>query len=307
MRPLFLDTDIGDDVDDLLAVAIACASPELSLKGVGTVFGPAARRTVVARSVLTMAGSTAPVFIGSGLPLTPPERNPEFAEVIRKRFDPHEGISLHVDLGLPEEDLPPPGEAPASEAMARFWSEHPKGRTVAIGPLTNLATAVSRAASRPDLTVMAGRFERDDWAEWNVKCDPDAAAIVFESDCEIDVIPYEIGVAMSFTEDEVRQFTGLATPLSDLIRDAIERWRGQGFGFHVWDLLAVLASARPELFEWKSGTVRVETSRDRYGFTAFLEKPYGRHRIAVSGNREAIVPAMIDRLVTSCTRALRGR
>jgi inosine-uridine nucleoside N-ribohydrolase len=43
--PLVLDTDIGDDIDDALALAIVLNSPEIELRGVTTVFRAAPRAT----------------------------------------------------------------------------------------------------------------------------------------------------------------------------------------------------------------------------------------------------------------------
>ena len=53
MEPIriFIDTDIGDDVDDALAIALAALSPELTLTGVSTVYGNvSARRQLAVRS-----------------------------------------------------------------------------------------------------------------------------------------------------------------------------------------------------------------------------------------------------------------
>ena len=36
--PIILDTDIGDDIDDALALSVILNSPELDLRGVTTVF-----------------------------------------------------------------------------------------------------------------------------------------------------------------------------------------------------------------------------------------------------------------------------
>ena len=44
MIPIYLDTDIGDDIDDALALTIALTSPEIELRGVTTVFRDAPRR-----------------------------------------------------------------------------------------------------------------------------------------------------------------------------------------------------------------------------------------------------------------------
>ena len=40
-KPIILDTDIGTDVDDCLALALCLASPELKLTAVTTVYGDA--------------------------------------------------------------------------------------------------------------------------------------------------------------------------------------------------------------------------------------------------------------------------
>ncbi len=39
MQRIILDTDIGTDVDDALALALALRSPEIVLEGVTTVYG----------------------------------------------------------------------------------------------------------------------------------------------------------------------------------------------------------------------------------------------------------------------------
>ncbi len=43
-KPIILDTDIGTDVDDLLALSLVLTSPELELVGVTTVYGDVALR-----------------------------------------------------------------------------------------------------------------------------------------------------------------------------------------------------------------------------------------------------------------------
>ena len=51
-RPVVLDTDIGTDVDDLLALALLVGSPEVQLIGVTTVYGDTALRARMSRRVL---------------------------------------------------------------------------------------------------------------------------------------------------------------------------------------------------------------------------------------------------------------
>lgn len=52
--PVILDTDIGTDVDDTLALAVLLGSPEIDLLGVTTVYGDV---TLRARMAPQAAGS----------------------------------------------------------------------------------------------------------------------------------------------------------------------------------------------------------------------------------------------------------
>src|SRR5690606_22846119 len=68
-RRVVLDTDIGTDVDDVLCLALALASPEIELVAVTTVSGDARLRAQIARRLLDLAGRPdIPVFAGEERP-----------------------------------------------------------------------------------------------------------------------------------------------------------------------------------------------------------------------------------------------
>src|SRR5947207_10390796 len=54
--PILLDTDIGSDVDDAFALALALASPEIELVGVTTVASDAETRAWIVCRLLTGVG-----------------------------------------------------------------------------------------------------------------------------------------------------------------------------------------------------------------------------------------------------------
>src|SRR5437899_5386280 len=71
---VLLDTDIGDDIDDAFALALALRSPELDLRGVTTVHGDAhTRALIVCRLLHAIGRDDIPVAAG-----TPPREPPEF-------------------------------------------------------------------------------------------------------------------------------------------------------------------------------------------------------------------------------------
>ena len=62
---IIIDTDIGDDIDDAFALAIAVKSPELQVLGVTTTFGDTEMRAKIADRFLGEVGrADVPVLAG---------------------------------------------------------------------------------------------------------------------------------------------------------------------------------------------------------------------------------------------------
>ena len=67
---IILDTDIGTDVDDCLALALILASPELRLVAVTTVYGDTLLRSRMVMKLLELRGMAGiPVAAGAQKPL----------------------------------------------------------------------------------------------------------------------------------------------------------------------------------------------------------------------------------------------
>ena len=67
---IWLDTDIGGDIDDALALALIMKSPELNLIGVTTSFNYAEKKARIARRLLDLGGfQSVPVFAGQDQPI----------------------------------------------------------------------------------------------------------------------------------------------------------------------------------------------------------------------------------------------
>src|SRR5579862_2646344 len=73
--PIILDTDIGDDIDDALALALALRSPELDVRAVTTVIDDVESRTRLAWKELGIFGRR-DIALGTGAsePLLDPVR-----------------------------------------------------------------------------------------------------------------------------------------------------------------------------------------------------------------------------------------
>ena len=286
--PVWLDTDIGDDTDDILALALICASPELELRGVSTVFGATAARARLARSFLAAAGknwAAIPVAAGCGHPFCGAS----------DRFWPN-GPARHprpvqLPCARPASALPRAG----GHGVARLADElrARRGRIVpiGIGPLTNLATLLRRdpALGRviPRLVLMAGEFRRPA-AEWNVLCDPLAAAAVMASGIPIDLIPWSIGMACTVSSGQLDRLFAVRTRAGRLLARAVRLWQraksapGRMERPHLFDPMAVAAVLHPEWFEWRRGRVTVSLSARSLARTRFAADARGPHRVAWS-------------------------
>ena len=68
---IWLDTDLGSDVDDALALGYALHHPEIELVGISTVFGDVDLRTKCVEALLDIEGEgSIPVLTGVGKPMT---------------------------------------------------------------------------------------------------------------------------------------------------------------------------------------------------------------------------------------------
>src|SRR5579862_7772819 len=78
---VIIDTDIGDDVDDAFALALAVKSPELEILGVTTTFGETeVRAQIVDRFFGEIGRTEIPVMAGKATPAKNPMSQRRYAE-----------------------------------------------------------------------------------------------------------------------------------------------------------------------------------------------------------------------------------
>jgi purine nucleosidase/pyrimidine-specific ribonucleoside hydrolase len=293
MTKVILDTDIGDDVDDALALALLCALPELELVGVTTVFGNTIARARQAQTILQLAGEKFhKVPVAAGCAGTMASR-----KVQSPVADP-DHVPGQASASWPDEKLPAIHPSDAVHFLIETIMQGDGSIIpITIGALTNLAAALvlqpKIAKKIPRIVTMAAEFHRA-MAEWNIKCDPEAAHVVFSSGIPMDVIPFNIGKLAMFIESETLQLAASDRPMAKYLSAAIEAWRKSWKQPQVqaslFDPMAVACIVKPELFEWKQGTVKVELrGESTYGYTTFTADEKGPHRVAWNCGREECV------------------
>ena len=70
MHKVILDTDIGTDVDDALALAVLLGSNEVDLLGITTVYGDTKLRSKIAMHICELVNRDVQTFVGESQPIS---------------------------------------------------------------------------------------------------------------------------------------------------------------------------------------------------------------------------------------------
>lgn len=257
-KRVILDTDIGTDVDDCLALALALASPELTLEAVTCVYGDVSLRARMVLKLLALRGRS-DVLVATGVSKPLLGLRPVF-------WAGHEGHGL---LESGDERLAP-STIHAVDLITEIVMANPgEIHLVAIGPLTNVALAFLRepkiASSLASLTIMGGVIRGIGdlglpYAEHNIKCDPEASHVVFSSGAPITLVPLDVTTKVLVDREGVRRIRAGATPFHDAVAQQVDlypRFAGSGATL-LHDPLALAILVRRDLVTVQRLHVSVE-------------------------------------------------
>lgn len=219
-RTVLLDTDIGSDVDDVLALGLILASQdELSLAAVTTVCGDTVLRARIACGLLAQAGrSEVDVCAGA--------RSPLLRDVGRFAWYGHEERCI-VEGGAPVSD------EPAAERIVRASKETADLDIVAIGPLTNIAHAIALDPELPrrvrGLTIMGGHIRKvmigtlecPHGIDYNMCSDPEATVAVLGAGFDTTLVTADVTLEAWMNTADVEALErggGLAKSLAEQVR-----------------------------------------------------------------------------------------
>jgi purine nucleosidase len=243
--PLLLDTDIGSDIDDALALAYLLRQPNCDLLGITTVTGDVSKRAALCQILCKAAGREAiPIHAGASRVLLMGPGQPDVPHYEAVKHRPH-------SLDWPA--------ATAVEFMRRTIRSRPGEVTLlSIGPLTNVAllfaTDPEVAGLLKGWVSMAGAFGsrggRD--SEWNSACDPLATSIAFAVEgVEHRHIPLDVTLQCSISAADVREtFKG---ELLSAVLEMAEVWFENREHIVLHDPLAAMTIFRPDLCEYRRG------------------------------------------------------
>jgi inosine-uridine nucleoside N-ribohydrolase len=253
---IIIDTDIGDDVDDAFALALALRSPELQILGVMTTFGDTETRAKLTDRFLGEVGrAEIPVLAGKPTKSKMPMSQRRYAE------GGHYAKASHGD---------------AVEFLLEQIRKYPGEITlIAIGPLMNVGTAIDKDAATfrklKRVVLMGGSIRKGygdlgytpavpPMPEWNLLNDVASAQKVFAAGVPLFVMPLD---STQLKLDEVKRafLFSQGTALTDQLAVLYHLW-GQETPT-LFDPMTVVFVLRPELCPVQGMHIRV----DEKGFT----------------------------------------
>ncbi len=262
---LIIDTDPG--IDDTYALALACASPEVDLIGVTTVFGNVglAHTTRNALKVLAMCGrEDVPVAAGADRPLVYPHQHRA------RHVHGADGLSGLADT-LPDRTRGVAG-TDAVTLMARLLDESPEPVTIVpIGPLTNIALLLAAHPSAQTkiarLVIMGGGVDGGNVtaaAEFNIWSDPEAARrVLVEESVPTTLVPMDLTTRCAVDSDWLDRLAASGprgatlVKLSAAYRSHYQQALGRE-GIVIHDAVAVAEAVQPGILRTTRMPVDVE-------------------------------------------------
>jgi len=216
---VIIDTDIGDDIDDSFAVALALRSPELQILGITTTFGDTETRAKLLDRFLAEAGRPE-IPVAAGVP-TPPK-----GTFTQRRYAENNRFAK-------------PAHPDAVTFLLDQIRRNPGQVTLlAIGPLMNVGAAIDKDPATfrklKRVVIMGGSIKRGygdlgfgppqpPQPEWNILNDIPSAQKLFAAGVPLYVMPLD---ATQLKLDEVKRafLFSQGTPLTDALALLYHQW-----------------------------------------------------------------------------------
>lgn len=282
--PVLLDTDIGSDVDDALALVYLLRQPRCALLGVTTVTGEPEKRAALADALCRASGrADVPIHVGAPASLRVGSRQP---------LAPQAGA---LGGGWEHNNFRP--ENTATGFLQETIRAHPHEITlVAVGPLTNVARLFSldpeTAPLLHHLVLMGGCYDggaEGSRVEGNILGDPHAAALVLQASVpRLTALGLDVtSRCFLHTADCRRRFAALGGPFELVDAMATESYaRYGGITFH--DPLTAAFAFEPSLCRVTPGRVEVDLGHtETQGVTRWWDNDAGPAQFARESFPEA--------------------
>ncbi len=283
-KKIFLDTDIGDDIDDALAL-IMLLKMNVEIVGISTVFKNTDLRARLANKIVKMMNVNIPVYKGCSQPLTyQVDSNASFSQFTEDLLE-----DKYKPINENEED--------AIDALIDSCYKYGKDLVVvAIGPATNIAKAIKKdkeAFKHIDKIVSMGGCFYEQFVEYNAAMDPEAYDILMKEDLNIHFVSGDVTWQVQLNDKQTKEILEFHdNTINGYCASLIRMWKKTcWFNPVLHDPLAVYYAIDPSICElenvWSeielNGSITRGLTVNRDHFLKYLEHPLeNKHRILVT-------------------------
>lgn len=310
-HPVIVDCDPG--IDDMVALLVAAADPDIDLRGVTTVAGNVGAEVTThnALAILNLAGRPeVPVARGADRPLV--------REAVRQ------ADHMHGENGLGGVTLAPSARHPDPRHAVELMADTVRAATepvtlVATGPLTNVAlfyaTHPALATRLGRLVVMGGSIGAGNVtpaAEFNIWFDPEAAHRVLTEPglprpVPTTLVGLDVTYRTAYRPADLPRLRG-SGPIGALCADALDHYLNAYRRTHALDAMylhdavAVAEAIRPGLVSTEPALVDVDCSDgpSRGNTVVDLQGVLGRTptaRVGTGADVSAVLALITERLI----------
>ncbi len=287
---IIIDTDIGDDIDDIYALGYALKRPELKILGITTVWGDVHKRALITRKLLAVAGrEDIPVYAGCDLTLN---------NSVLKRSHINHYTDDMADYTYEKQHA-------VDYIIETLMNSDGDISFMALGAATNIAMALikePRIKEKIKRVFFMGACFDGHFLTWNVICDPDAAKVLNDSGLPLTYVTRDTTKDLILTPEVVEQFCKSDDAVSKMCGELTAPWKATSYRDpSMFDAATITAIFDESLFEFEDKHLLVETSgRYTRGFILDVKYDFGHPHFYPISN----FPRIDDIPVVKTTTAL---
>lgn len=249
MKKIIIDTDMGDDIDDALAIVMALHAPQLEIQGITTVFRDAEKRAQMVELLLEEYGRKDIVIAkGASQPMEGEVdvHSPQFCILEKDCYRQNSRKEMYPD---------------AVSYILHAMKEDKDIAMAAIAPLTNLGYAILQEPEvfyGRELYLMGGMYSYG-FPEWNIYQDVKAADIVFRSGMHIYASGLDVTLQSELTEAEEKELFRIVRKQGGILQEMAEVWKeGAAYRPILHDVLPLASLIDASLITYEEAAVAIE-------------------------------------------------
>ncbi|MHA1697683.1 MAG: nucleoside hydrolase [Promethearchaeota archaeon] len=305
--PIIIDTDIGTDIDDAYALALALKADEIKISGISTVSGNTINRARIVKKICRCAKKQGiPIFAG---------KSSRFVPMTYGKWAKDESLD-QISTG--------------TECLIDFYWKYIEEKSseslhiVALGPLSNIALIRDIDPEKFDenvkILMMGGSFNvgyfgiKFPCPEYNIVKDIRSAKSIFESSVSISIVPLDVTAKLKLEKQYYEPLLDIREKdeLVDALITQTEMFKSNVFGGRLpilFDAATVATLLDDGICEFREMPIKVT----RFGYTWVTKQPKSgsiKHRsiylrrVCMKLNAEAFFSLLLAVLTHNLTQQI---